>query len=105
MAIQTRTLSSVEHDWFATRSGLSANAPLADHKSKYFSDKGFGGNASIHKPIGQQEAEWLGSLTGVDGTHGYSDMWLEAVAGQGLTPAKSLGQNRYIFYTSVSTSP
>lgn len=104
MAIQTNSVSSAEHDWFATRSGLPANAPLSDHKMKYWSDKGFGSNASINKPIGQMESEWLGSLTGVTSSH-YSDQWREAVAGQGLTPSVSVDQNKMIFYTSVVTSP
>jgi hypothetical protein len=104
MTIQTQTLSSAEHDWFATRSGLDANAPLADHKAKYFSDKGFGSNASIHKPLGQMESEWLGSLTGVSSSN-YADQWREAVAGQSLTPGGSVDADKFIFYTSVATSP
>lgn len=105
MAIQTNSLSAAEHDWFAIRSGLAASAPLADHKAKYFSDKGFGSNASIRKPLGQMEADWLGSLTGVNGSDGYSDQWLQAVAGQGKTPGKTLDTNKFIFYTQVTTSP
>lgn len=105
MAIQSNQLNMAEHDWFVTRSGLAGNAPLDEHKVKYFSDKGFGSNASIIKPITQMEDEWLNSLTGVTGTHTYADRWLEAVAGQGLTPGKSLNYNKFIFFTSVATSP
>jgi hypothetical protein len=105
MAIQTRQLNMAEHDWFATRSGLATNCRLDEHKAKYFSDKGFGSNASIRKPASQMEGEWLASLTGVDGSHGYSDQWSEAVSGQGLTPGKSVNYNKFIFYTSVASSP
>ena len=104
MAIQNKTLSSAEHDWFVTRSSLAVSVPLTEHKIKYFSDKGFGGNASIHKPITQMETEWLGSLTGVT-SQNYADQWREAVAGQGLTPSVSTNENKFIFYTQVSTSP
>ena len=104
MAIQTGGVRQAEHDWYATRSGLPAQAPLTEHQIKYWSDKGFGGNASIHKPMGQMETEWLGSLTGVTSEH-YADQWREAVAGQGLTPSVSVDQNKFIFYTQVSTSP
>ncbi len=104
MAIQTQTLTQAEHDWFATRSGLVTQAPLNEHKQKYFSDKGFGSNASVSKPITQQEREWLGSLTGVTSKR-IPDMWVEAVAGQSLTPVRHINMNKFIFYTSVSTSP
>lgn len=105
MAIQSTSLSAAEHDWYATRSGLPANAPLSDHKMKYFSDKGFGSNASIQKPISQMEQEWLNSLTGVDGTKNQPDQWREAVAGQGKTPSVSMAENKLIFYGQVTTSP
>lgn len=105
MAIQDKTLVGAQHDWFATRSGMPTAAPLNEHMACYFGARGFGSNASIRKPLSQQEEEWLNSLTGVTGSHAYSDKWLEAVAGQGLTPAKSLDQNKFIFFTSVATSP
>ncbi len=42
MAIQTKSLASAEHDWYATRSGLDSNAPLTEHKAAYFASRGFG---------------------------------------------------------------
>lgn len=105
MTIQTRTLEGAQHDWFATRSGMPTAAPTTEHMAAYFGSKGFGGNASIRKPLSQMEEEWLNSLTGVTGTDNYSDKWLEAVAGQSITPAKSLDQNKYLFFTGVASSP
>lgn len=105
MAIQTKSLSAAEHDWYATRSGLVTQAPLSEHKAQYFSDKGFGGNASIHKPLAQMEDEWLNSLTGVTGSHSIADKWIEAVAGAGLTPSVSMQENKLIFYGQVTASP
>ena len=104
MAIQNTSLASAQHDWFATRSSLSADAPTTEHMVKYFSDKGFGSNASLSKPLTQMENEWLGSLTGVGSSH-YADQWREAVAGQGFTPGGSVDADKFIFYTSVVTSP
>lgn len=105
MAIQNNSVTAAEHDWYATRSGLSAEKPLTEHKAKYFSDKGFGSNASIRKPLGQMEQEWLNSLTGVDGSKNPPDQWREAVAGQGLTPSVSMDENKLIFYGQVTSSP
>lgn len=102
MAIQSKTLPGAMHDWFATRSGLGNGATLTEHMANYFISKGFGGNASIHPPISQMESDWLGSLTGVT-SQNYSDMWLEAVAGAGLTPGKSVDQNKFIFFTSIAS--
>lgn len=104
MAIQDDTLTSAEHDWFATRSGLASKAPLSEHKAKYFSDKGFGSNASVRKPLDQMEYDWLSSLTGVTSKE-YADRWREAVAGQGITPAQSTNQNKFLFYTGVAGTP
>lgn len=104
MAIQNKTLSGVQHDWFATRSGLGSGATLEEHQAQYYSDKGFGSNASIHKPLGQMENDWLSSLTGVTSAN-YSDMWREAVAGQGIVPQQSVDANKFLFFTGVSTNP
>lgn len=101
MAIQTRTLSSAEHDWFATRSGQPANAPLGEHKRGYFTSKGITGT----KPLTQMEREWLQTLTNVTSKR-LPDMWAEAVSGQTLTPSRDgMDANKFIFYTQVSTSP
>lgn len=101
MAIQTLTLSSAEHDWFATRSGEPANAPLTQHKRGYFTKKGITGT----KPLTQMEREWLQTLTGVTSKR-LQDMWSEAVSGQALTPSKDgMDANKFIFYTQVGGSP
>lgn len=104
MAIQTKTLAGAEHDWFATRSGLNTQAPLTEHKGKYFADKGFGGNASISKPITQQEREWLQNIAS-SSSNNEGDLWREAVAAQELTPSVSTQANKFIFFTQVATSP
>jgi hypothetical protein len=101
MAIQTKTLSSAEHDWFATRSGAPGNAPLTQHKRMYFTAKGITGT----KPLTQMEREWLQKLTGVT-SKSYVDMWSQAVSGQGFTPSKDgIDANKFLFYTSVTASP
>lgn len=104
MSIQTTSTSSAEHDWYATRSGLSGQAPLNDHKLAYFASKGIGSNASVRKPLTQLEREWLQTLTGVTSNE-ISDMWVQAVAGQSLTPGVKIDENKRIFFSSVSGSP
>lgn len=105
MAIQTNTLSSAEHDWFATRSGEPSNVSTDMHKRSYFVSKGVTGSISGRaKPLTQMEDEWLDTLTGVTAQR-YADKWIEAVAGQGFTPTQRLSENKFIFYTSVTDSP
>lgn len=42
MAIQDKSLSAAEHDWYATRSGLPSHVPLSQHKYAYFASRGIG---------------------------------------------------------------
>ena len=103
MAIQTVSLSSAEHDWFATRSGVAGNAPLNDHKRAYFASKGISGTNG--KPTNQMEREWLQTLTGVTAKE-LPDMWSQAVSGQSKTPSRDgINSNKFIFFTQVTTSP
>lgn len=102
MAIQDKTLSSAEHDWFATRSGIAGNAPLNDHKRAYFASKSISGT---NKPTNQMEREWLQTLTGVTSNE-LADMWSQAVSGQSKTPSRDgINANKFIFFTQVTTSP
>jgi len=101
MAIQTNSLNSAEHDWYATRSGRPANAPLSEHKRGYFTSKGITGT----KPLSQMEREWLQTLTGVT-SKSLVDMWSQAVSGQTLTPSRDgMDSNKFIFYTQITGSP
>ena len=100
MAIQSRSVSAAEHDWYATRSGLPSNAPLNDHKRAYYVSTTFvTGEGS--KTINQMEWEWLKTLPGPVTSNEWADMWIQAVAGQGLTPVVKMDQNKFIFFTSV----
>ncbi len=101
MAIQTQSLSAVEHDWYATRSGATIMAPLTQHKASYYVSKGI---TQTGKPLSQMEREWLQTLTGVTSNR-LPDMWREAVAGQGLTPSVKMPVNQFLFYSQVTTSP
>lgn len=103
MAIQNKSLSAAEHDWFATRSGVVSHAPLNDHKRAYFASKGISGANA--KKTSQMELEWLHTLTGVSTKNTISDLWREAVAGQSLTPSVNINQNKFIFFTQVTTNP
>lgn len=101
MAIQTKSLASVEHDWYATRSGEPTGAPLNQHKAGYFGSKGFGG---ANKPVTQMEEEWLLSVAGrtCEGTY---DLWSGACEAQSATVGASVDECKYNFFTTVSTSP
>lgn len=100
MAIQDKSLSSAEHDWYATRSGMPSNAPLNEHKRAYYVSQGVTG---LNKPLTQMEREWLQKLTGVTSQR-LPDMWLQAVAGAGKSPSRNINQNRFIYYTQVTAN-
>lgn len=101
MAIQTQSLAAAEHDWYATRSGIAGNASFNDHKRAYYASKSISGT---NKKTSQMEWEWLHTLTGVTSNE-LSDMWIQAVSGQSKTPVQSIDQNKFIFYSQVTTSP
>lgn len=103
MAIQDQTLSSAEHDWFATRSGATVSS-LNDHKMSYFSQRGFGNNASLTKTIEQMEREWLASVPTVapPDNIGLQDLWQRACANEGVVVGTSVNECKFNFYTTVS---
>jgi hypothetical protein len=99
MAIQDKTLSGAEHDWYATRSGQPSGAPLSQHKAAFYASKGFTANT-----ITQAEREWLQTIA-TSSSNNEGDLWREAVAAQGLTPSASTSENKFLFFTGVADSP
>jgi len=99
MAIQSNNLRALEHDWYATRSGLDGNAPLGDHKRAYYDSKGFGGNT---KPLGQCEEEWLLSVGG-RAAEGQYDLWSAACEAQSVTVGKSVDECKFNFFSTVAS--
>jgi len=102
MAIQNRSLIGAEHDWYATRSGLPGNAPLVDHKLAYYASRGFGGNASIRKPLSQIEQEWLAAV-GSSTADTPFELWLNACQAQSVIVGKSVNDCKMRFFTSVAS--
>ena len=98
MAIQKSSLSSAEHDWYATRSGMDSNAPLNEHKAAYFASKGYGSNASIVKPVHQMEQEWLVSVGG-------TTKWADALISQSEVPGVNENENKNKFFCNVTGTP
>lgn len=96
-----QSVASVEHDFYITRSSSPANTPLNDAKAKYFGTQGFGSNASIRKPVSQMESDWLATRTGVTSANP-QDQWREAVSGLGLTPERSMDQNKRTYFLNVA---
>ena len=102
MAIQGQRLSAVEHDWYATRSGLPNTAPLGDHKATYYGTKGFGSNMSIAKPLSQIESEWLANVGGAT-CGGPFELWLNACQTLSVTPGKTIDDCKMRFFTSIAS--
>ena len=100
MAIQTGMTSAAEHDWFATRSGLTSGT-LNEHKAKYFSDEGFGG---ANVPLSQMERTWLQAVASST-SNNEGDLWREACAAQSIPVTQNTSENRRNFFLGVAGSP
>jgi hypothetical protein len=91
MAIQSKSLSAAEHDWYATRSGAPANAPLSQHRRDYWEAKG-----------SKNEQEWLqkvGSSVSIDPY----ELWVAACQAQTVTVGKSIDECKFNFFTTVAS--
>jgi hypothetical protein len=90
MAIQTKTLNSLEHDWYATRSAANSNAPLSQHQRDYWEAKG-----------SKTEREWLqtvGSSTSIDPY----ELWVAACQAQSAPVGVSINDCKYSFFNTVT---
>lgn len=104
MAIQTQTTSAVEHDWYATRSGLAGNAPLNDHKVTYYGTKGYGGNASIPKGVNELEQEWLSNVGSATVDQPY-ELWVNACQAESVPVGSTIDECKRNFFTGVAGTP
>lgn len=98
MAIQSTTTSSAEHDWYATRSGLTNTATLTAHKKAYYSSKGI----AESKPLSQMEREWLQSVGSSTSINPY-ELWSRACDAQSVTVGRSIDECKFNFFTGVAS--
>lgn len=96
MAIQDRSLSSAEHDYFATRSGEPANAPTSQHKRAYI-EKNI--TAPANSSLIELERLWLQQFIPSESTS-LPALWEEMAAAQLTIVSKDINENRFNFYTS-----
>ena len=102
MAIQTNSLRNAEHDWYAIRSGVAANAPLNDHKLAYYASKSVGSGTGSRKPIYQLEREWLQKVGSSTSVNPY-ELWVAACQAQTVTVGRSVDECKYNFYTTIAS--
>ena len=91
MAIQKGSLASIEHDWYAIRSGAPIDAPLSQHKRDYWEAKG-----------SKTEQEWLqtvGSSTSIDPY----ELWVAACQAQSAPVGKSIDECKFNFFNKVAS--
>lgn len=98
MAIQDKSLRAAEHDWYATRSGIAANAPTTAHKKAYYSSKGI----AESKPLTQAEREWLQSVGSSTSIYPF-ELWVRACEAQTVTPGSTVDDCKMRFFTSVAS--
>jgi hypothetical protein len=100
MAIQDKSLSAAEHDWFAIRSGEPANAPLSQHKYGYFASKSI-----PQAPITQMERNWLTSIPTVSIPNETDELsvWQRVCANAGVTVGKTVNECKFNFFTTVAS--
>ncbi len=102
MAIQTRSLTALEHDWFATRSGLPTQSSLNEHKIEYFCSKGFKSTSTLTKPVTQLEEEWLNSIAGRI-CEGLYELWVAVCQNNSVTVGKSVDECKRNFYNTIAS--
>lgn len=101
MAIQSNSLSAVEHDWYATRSGLPANAPFSEHKRVFLESELGEGNAGLS--LTELEKRFLQLDFGLTGEN-LADLWRQ-LADLGYVAdsnKKSIDQIKYEFFIQNS---
>lgn len=93
-----KSLSESEYIFFIGGSGLPPSAPLGDHKLAYFAAQGYGGNASIHKPLSQIETEWLKGTTGIASDE-LLTLWAKMCSVAGAPVGKSINECKFNYYS------
>lgn len=99
MAIQKGSLNSIEHDWYATRSGEPSASPLSQHKYGYYASK------SVPKgPLTQMERSWLQDVGSSTSINPY-ELWVAACQAESATVGKSINECKFNFFNTVTTNP
>lgn len=99
MAIQTKSLAAAEHDFWATRSGLPANAPMREHKRVYIKSQ-TGVTSHNHIVLERAYLKFLTSST----SNELQTLWEKAVAQQSLPVSKNINENRRQFFVNNTES-
>jgi hypothetical protein len=95
MSIQDNSLASSEHDWYATRSGEPADAPLSQHKYGYYASK------SVPKgPLTQMERRWLQEVGSSTSINPY-ELWVAACQAQSVPVGSSITECKFNFFTTI----
>lgn len=99
------SLNELEHSWFATRSGLPANAPTSQHKRAYLISQLTFAAAEDPKRTRLLELEkrWLRALTSSTSDE-LSTLWRLAAAGQaGADAGFDVDENKRLYYRIVAS--
>jgi hypothetical protein len=89
MAIQKRSLSSIEHDWYATRSAAPANAPLSQHQRDYWESVG-----------SKCERDWLQAI-GSSTSNNMFDLWVAACQAESAPVGNTINECKFNFFNTV----
>lgn len=95
------SLVEAESDWFITRSGLPQDAPLNEHKRKYWTSKGVSGSGLSFL---EMEKTWLRNASGAD-SNDLRVLWITVLVVLGFTPVNDINRNKFKFYSSVTSNP
>jgi hypothetical protein len=102
MAIQSKTLASVEHDWFAVRSDQPANAPLSQHKRAFY-ESAVAASIPANTSLVELERRFLQDETGLS-TNSIPDLWSALVGNFEIdATGKTLDQIKFEFYIQNTT--
>jgi hypothetical protein len=106
MAIQTRSLSAVEHDFYVTNvpgDAPPANIKLNEAKKRFYNF--YVGSAANNKSVSEGEKLYLKKYT-ASASNSIADLWVEMAALYGIsTTKKTLSQIKYEIFIKNSPEP
>lgn len=97
---QGETLEDIEFSWYSQKVAPTIDHPEVDDMKREYWLEVVGPEEGTLEGQADLELRWLRSRTGVTSDQ-YSDMWREALVGEGLPPQETIAQNKVVYYKNV----
>ena len=97
-----KSLSELEYSWFADRTTTSNK--ISDMKREYFGSKVGRATDPANISVSELERRWLQSVS-LTGTNQVDQLWIEALAAQGVPPGENTSERKRNFYATITGTP